>query len=230
MIRLYITVEGQTEQRFVKDVLRHHLYEHNVITCTRLVLTSRDRRSGGLRTGAYATVKKDICAWMKTDQNADARFSTMFDLYALPEDFPDYAKAAHEKDPYRRVALLETALQEDIKRELDDPRFFPYIQLHEFEALILADPEQLSRGYMEHTAQIQRLVEMVAREGGNPELIDSGKTTAPSKRIIAEIPEYKGSKATVGPMVVEEIGIPRLREKCAHFAEWLQRLEKLNCG
>ena len=136
-----------------------------------------------------------------------------------------YVEAAREKDPYRRVALLETALQEDIKRELDDPRFFPYIQLHEFEALILADPEQLNCEYMEHTEQIQRLVDMVASEGGNPELID--KTKAPSKRIIDEIPEYEGSKTTAGPIVVGKIGIPRLREKCAHFAEWLLRLEKL---
>ena len=236
MIRLHITVEGQTEQRFVKDVLCLHLAEHAVIADARPVLTSKDRRTGTeyrggfRRTGAYATVKRDICAWMKADQNADARFSTMFDLYALPNDFPGYAEAVREADPYCRTALLETALQADIKRELGDSRFFPYVQLHEFEALILAAPEQLDWEYMEHTAQIQRLVEMVAREGGNPELINNGATTAPSKRIIAEIPEYDGSKATVGPLVVGKIGIPKLRERCAHFAEWLQRLEKLNLG
>jgi hypothetical protein len=51
--------------------------------------------------------------------------------------------------------------------------------------------------------------------------------TAPSKRIIAEIPEYDGQKATSGPLIAGRIGLPTLREKCAHFAEWLHRLEGL---
>jgi len=233
MIRLHVTVEGQTEQRFVKDVLSVHLAERWVIVDARPVLTSKDKRAGReyrggfRRTGAYQAAKKDICAWMKEDRNADARFTTMFDLYALPDDFPGHADAAGEADPYRRTAALEAALQADICQELDDPRFIPYIQLHEFEALILADPRQLDSEYMEHAVQIERIVKMVAREGGNPELIDDGETTAPSKRIIAEIPEYDGNKATSGPLVAGKIGLPTLRQKCAHFAEWLKRLEGL---
>jgi uncharacterized protein CbrC (UPF0167 family) len=233
MIRLHVTVEGQTEQRFVKDVLSSHLAERSVFADARLVLTSKDKRAGReyrggfRRTGAYEAAKKDICDWMKADRNADARFTTMFDLYALPDDFPWHAEAARESDPYRRTAALETAFQEDIRRELNDPRFIPYIQLHEFEALILAAPQKLDWEYMEHDAQIARIVAMVASEGGNPELIDDGESTAPSKRIIAEIPEYDGNKATSGPLIAGKIGLPKLRANCAHFAEWLQRLEGL---
>jgi hypothetical protein len=233
VIRLHITVEGQTEQRFVKDILSSHLAERSVFADARPVLTSKDKRAGReyrggfRRTGAYQAAKKDICAWMKADRNADARFTTMFDLYALPVDFPGHADAASEADPYRRTAVLEAALQADIRRELDDPRFIPYIQLHEFEALILADPQRLDWEYLEHDAQIARIVAMVAREGGNPELIDDGEMTAPSKRIIAEIPEYDGQKATSGPLIAAKIGLPTLRVKCTHFAEWLHRLEGL---
>ena len=85
--------------------------------------------------------------------------------------------------------------------ELNDTRFIPYIQLHEFETLILADPRQLEWEFLEHDEPIQRLIEMVAREGGNPELIDDGVTSAPSKRIIVEIAEYEGKKATSDPLV-----------------------------
>ena len=233
MIRLHVTVEGPTEQRFLKDVLSPHLAEHSVYADGRPVLTSKDKRAGReyrggfRRTGAYETARKDICAWMKADRNADARFTTMFDLYALPVDFPGFAEAARQADPYQRTALLEIALREDIRRQLDDPRFIPYIQLHEFETLILADPQQLDWEYMEHAQQIHRISAMVAREGGNPELINSGETSAPSKRIIAEIPEYEGNKATSGPLVAGKIGLPTLRQRCAHFAEWLGRLEVL---
>ena len=37
---------------------------------------------------------------MKEDQNQDAYFTTMFDLYALPGDFPDYDKAMRKPTPY----------------------------------------------------------------------------------------------------------------------------------
>lgn len=232
-VRLHITAEGQTEERFVKNILAPYLGERGMWADARCVLTSRDKRAGILHRGGfrrqspYQTVKKDISTWMKEDQHPDVRFTTMLDLYALPDDFPGYADSQREADPYRRVSVLEEALGTDINRELNDTRFIPYIQLHEFEALILADPRQLDWEFLEHDAPIQRLVDMVAREGGNPELIDDGASTAPSKRIIAEIPEYAGSKATSGPLVVGKIGVPTLLENCRHFAQWIERLLRL---
>lgn len=68
---------------------------------------------------------------------------------------------------------------------------------------------------------------MVVKEGGNPELIDDGAYTAPSKRIIAEIAEYAGNKATSGPLVAEKIGMATLCERCRHFAEWIDGLVRL---
>jgi len=232
-IRLHITAEGQTEERFVKEVLAPYLVERAVWADARCVLTSKNNRlgveyrGGWRRTSAYATVKKDICTWMKEDRNPEARFTTMFDLYALPRDFPGYAEAYREMDPYRRVSALEQAFAADINGELNDTRFVSYIQLHEFEALILSDPKKLDWEFLEHDGPIQRLVEMVANEGGNPELIDDGENTAPSKRIIAEIPEYAGNKATSGPLVAGKIGMPRLRERCLHFAEWIDGITRL---
>lgn len=46
MIRLHVTVEGATEQRFLKDVLAPHLAQHSVFADARLVLTSKDKRAG----------------------------------------------------------------------------------------------------------------------------------------------------------------------------------------
>ena len=232
-IRLHVTAEGTTEERFVKDVLAPYLGERQVWADARCVLTSKNNRlgveyrGGWRRTSAYATVRTDICTWMKEDRNPDVRFTTMFDLYALPGDFPGYAEAYRETDPYRRVVVLEEALAADINGELGDTRFVPYIQLHEFEALILADPKQLDWEFLEHDRGIERLVTMVEQEGGNPELIDDGQNTSPSKRIIAEIAEYAGNKATSGPLVTGRIGMPTLCERCRHFAEWIERLEKL---
>ncbi len=232
-IRLHITAEGQTEERFVRNTLAPYLGEQTVWADARCLLTGRDKRAGILHRGGfrrqrpYDTVRKDICSWMKEDRQSDVRFTTMLDLYALPNDFPGYSGAQRETDPYCRVAVLEAALAADINGELNDTRFIPYVQLHEFEALILAEPQQLDWEFLEHDDPIRRLVDMVAREGGNPELIDDGATTAPSKRIIAEIPEYAGNKATSGPLVADRIGMPILLERCRHFAQWVDELLRL---
>lgn len=232
-VRLHITAEGQTEERFVRHVLAPYLGERSVWSDARCVLTSRDKRAGILYRGGfrrqspYLTVKKDICAWMKEDRQSDVRFTTMLDLYALPNDFPGYADAQRKTDPYARVAVLEEAFAADINSEMNDTRFIPYVQLHEFEALILADPQHLDWEFLEHDDPIVRLADMVAREGGNPELIDDGANTAPSKRIIAEIPEYAGKKATSGPLVAGRIGMPTLLERCRHFSQWIDRLLRL---
>lgn len=63
---------------------------------------------------------------------------------------------------------------------------------------------------------------------GSPELVNDGIDTAPSKRIIREIPEYASIKASAGPIVAEKIGLDNLRLKCRHFGEWLTKLEALS--
>ncbi|MBN1931449.1 MAG: DUF4276 family protein [Desulfobacterales bacterium] len=93
--------------------------------------------------------------------------------------------------------------------------------------MILSDPSQLDWEFLEHDRPIQRLVEMVANEGGNPELIDDGENIAPSKRIIAEIAEYADNKAISGPLVAGKIGMQILCERCRHFAEWIERLVRI---
>ncbi len=110
--------------------------------------------------------------------------------------------------------------------DINDHRFIPYIQLHEFEALILSDPNSLNCEYLEHAKPISNLIAMVDEK--NPELINDGVQTAPSKRILEEIPEY--NKVTAGVTVTRAIGLKKLRERCPHFDEWLTLLEKSSAG
>ncbi len=146
----------------------------------------------------------------------------MFDVYGLPTDFPGYRDAKQISDPYGRIKMLEDALEEDIS----DWRFIPHFQLHEFEALLLSDPQKLDSQF-DNSTGIRQLVDMVA-SFDSPELINDGNTTAPSKRIIGEIPEYEKMKPSAAPIVAEKIGLPTLRLKCTHFGEWLHKLETLN--
>ena len=222
-VRLHFIVEGQTESRFVNQVLAPHLAGLSIVTDARRVRTSHKggvKHSGGVTN--YELPKQDILRWTRGDRGADARFTTMFDLYGLPSEFPGYSDAALIANPYEKVRAIEDALGADI----NDRRFIPYIQLHEFEALILSAPEQLSARFRDRDAGILRLAALSA-QFESPEHIDDGVDTAPSKRIISEIPEYERRKASAGPIVAANIGLPTLRRQCAHFGEWLIKLERL---
>lgn len=222
-IRLNITAEGQTEEKFVKNTLAMYLGKFNISTDVRRVLTSKDKRKsyrGGLI--SYEKAKKDIETWLKEDSSSESRFTTMFDLYGLPNDFPEYKKIKNITNPYDKVAALEKAMKEDI----DDYRFIPYIQLYEFEALIFSNLRNLEYEYFEHETAIAELENQLQQKSNNPELINDNIETAPSKRILKLIPEY--SKVSVGAEVAGIDGMTPLKEKCRHFREWVEKLEKIS--
>lgn len=223
MIRLNIIVEGQTEERFANQVLKPHLAACGVYLFPRVVLMSHDRKTntkykGGLK--SYLKARNDIVSWLKQDRTVECRFTTMFDFYALPTDFPLYDQAKTASDPYDKIAILEKGLVEDIQ----DPRFIPYIQLHEFEALLFSNPMMFAWEYLEHDEQIARLCS-VARNFKNPELINDDPNTAPSKRILHEIPEY--DKVASGTIIAAAIGLDKIRKQCSHFDAWVRKLESL---
>lgn len=223
LVRLNLLVEGQTEETFVRTVLKEHLAARNVFAYPLIVSTKRKRGRvwrGGVR--HYGRIKKDLTIWMSAEQKPGVRFTTMFDLYRLPRDFPGIEKATNTDDPFEHVAELEHAFEHDIGKH----SFIPYIQLHEFEALVLADPQKFDWEFINHNRSIRKLLELVGRYD-SPERIDDGESTSPSKRIIAEIPEYDGRKASAGPLVAAKIGLDMIRQKCPHFNSWLTQLEKL---
>ena len=222
MARLCLTAEGQTEQTFAARLLTPHLASLGVyLAKARRPLTSKKKGTrGGLF--RYRVVRDDIGRWLKEDRAADVWFSTMFDLYKLPKDFPGYSETRAEPDPLVRVDKLETAFAEDV----NDSRFIPYIQLHEFEALLLSDPTAFGCYYTRHAKEIAALVKL-AEALDAPERIDDGEQTAPSKRIGKEIPDYLDAKATAGPIIAMEIGLKTIRAKCPHFHQWLTKLEGL---
>jgi hypothetical protein len=228
MIRLHIVAEGQTEESFVNKVLKPYLAKHNVFADVRCIETSRSKRSGKIFRGGfieYAMLKKDIELWMKQDSHPNVRFTSMIDLYALPQDFPHSELMQSGRKPYQLVSELEDAFFDDINIY----HFIPYLQLHEFESLLLANPAQMQTFFLEpeHLKGIEDLNKFVA-QFESPEEINHGKCTAPSKQIIKRLPDYEFQKVSIGPAVAEKIGLEELRDKCPHFHEWVQKLENLD--
>jgi len=225
MARLYLFAEGQTEQTFADTVLAPHLASHAVYLQGSVLIAharkkQRIHRGGGRR---YLPMRNDVLRFTAQEKGRDVFFTSMIDLYAIHGDFPgldDAEKLRH--DPYQRVEQLENAWGQDIA----DPRFIPFIQLHEFEAYLFTEPEEFRLFYPGAGRQISRLRD-IADSHESPELIDDGPNTAPSKRIIGEFPDYQRAKRTVGPQVGELIGVQAIRVKCPHFDRWLSTLENL---
>lgn len=224
MARLYVFAEGQTEQTFAGTVLKPHLANLGLYIYPVLIAHCRKKhlthRGGGRR---YLPMRNDIVRFTRQERAPDVFFTTMIDLYGLHADFPGIEEAERLRaDPHQRVKLLQQAWLDDI----GDRRFVPFIQLHEYEAWLFADISQLDLFYPNANARIARL-QAIADSVDTPELIDDGLQTAPSKRIIAEFPAYKGAKRTVGPQVAGLIGLNGIRAKCPHFDGWLTALESL---
>jgi hypothetical protein len=215
MSRLYLFAEGQTEQTFADIVLKPHLatvgvYMHNPVLVAHCRKKGKTHRGGGRK---YEPMRKDILRFLKQERGDDVFFTTMIDLYALHSGFPGTDAAENLRHtPHLRVESLETTWLADI----GDDRFIPFIQLHEYEALLFTEISQLEFFYPNAPAKIARL-QQVADGVETPELIDDGHYTAPSKRIISEFPEYEAAKRTVGPQVGELIGLIEIRAKCPHF-------------
>lgn len=219
-LRLYITVEGQAEKAFADQALTPHLANYNIEVKPRVVLTNRKLgKRGGILD--FAKIEGDLTRLMHQDRHPEARFTTMIDFYALPPEFPGWAEARKKALPKDRVAVLEDSLH----RRFGDDRFHPYIQLHEFEALLYCDLRELQCRLTNAEHGIAALQHEV--RGLAPEDINEGATTAPSKRIINHLPVYERSKVRVGAPAAAAIGLPALRAKCPHFNDWLSRLESL---
>lgn len=220
-LRLYLTVEGQAEKAFADAVLSPHLAARNIEVKPRVVVTNRKlgKRGGVLD---FDRIHGDLVRLMRQDRQPEARFTTMIDLYALPPEFPGWDEARKKNLPSDRVTVLETALA----KHLADDRFIPHIQLHEFETLLFCDLGQLELRMADSHAGIAALAKEVARL--NPEDINEGATTAPSKRIIRHIPIYERNKVRVGAAAAAAIGLHSLRAKCPHFDSWIAALENLS--
>jgi len=225
MARLYLFAEGQTEQTFADTLLKPHLAKVGVYLHA-VILIAHAKRKGIVHRGGcrkYAPMKNDIRRFLAQEKAGDVFFTTMIDLYAIHTEFPGLDEAEKLRhSPDKRVEALERAFAEDI----DDLRFVPYIQLHEYETYLFSDPTQFGFFYDHHEKAISAL-KAIADGYTTPELIDDGLSSAPSKRIIAELPDYEGAKSVVGPWVAERIGLDMIRGKCPHFGAWLSRLEQL---
>ena len=219
MTRVFIIVEGATEESFVKGPLAEALWSHNVLSIP--IIVGIPGHKGG-RT-SYARVQKDLLRQLRQDRTAYC--STMIDFYGMGQGFPGIR--GQRSSSMLQVESIERAIKEDICSLIPhlrpDIRLIPYLSVHEYEALLFSDPLMFAQS-LRNSSLARRFQEI--RDGfATPEHINDNPETAPSKRVLALYPAYR--KVIDGTLAANAIGIETMRRECTHFCKWLKRLESL---
>ena len=217
MTRVLVLVEGQTEERFIKDVLTPHFEPRNIFTIPKIITTKRIKRGPDFKGGItdYNKVETEL-RLLLGDTNA-SYVTTFVDYYGLPAEFPGIATRPVGGSPYERAQHVEKEWESQINHR----RFKPFVMIHEFEALLFSKPDELSKTL--HKPALLENLNSIRQGFPTPEEINDDPRTAPSKRIIDLFPGYQ--KTIYGPLVTKRIGLPTLRNECPHFNEWLTWLE-----
>ena len=210
MIRLAISVEGQTEEEFCKGLLESHLRLRGVETQP----ITLGRARGGGASGGNVSVEKLASEMVRLYHGFNA-VTSLVDFYGF-----------RGKQNNSVEALEGLVAQEIVRRGIDwnGKRILPYIQRHEFEGLLFSDVTAFSVLTDAPQDSVITLRNIRSRFP-TPEDINDNTNTAPSKRIVKIIPRYR--KPLHGPTVAKEIGLDAIRNECPRFHAWISRLEAL---
>jgi hypothetical protein len=219
MVRVHVLVEGEAEETFARDVLTPHFAPHEIHLLPRRLGKPKHKRG----ICGYPRAQREILITLKQDVHAFC--TTMFDYYGMPPDWPK-REEARRKPFAERSVMVEEAILVDISGQLggrfNRSRFIPYVQMHEFEALLFSDPQVLAEGL---ELADDTPVRYITNQFTSPEEINDSQQTAPSKRIMELKPRY--GKVTDGVLISQKIGLTVMRAQCPHFNQWIGKLEAL---
>lgn len=223
MQEVIVLVEGQTEERFIKQIVAPTLHGLRIYLKPQLVSTSPTGRGGALTIDRFLRHARNTLR-----QKPQAVLSSFIDLYALDTDFPRFQESRDVGNVYKRVELLEQALHALVVQRTPcrTDRFVPHIQPHEFEGLLFANVDALASTEPTWAKALSRL-RKVRSAFESPEHINDGYETKPSKRLENLLhPKYR--KTTHGPRIAARISLETIEQECAHFRHWMNRLRGLH--
>lgn len=210
MIRLAVSVEGRTEEEFVKKVLAGHLRGHGVEPTPILIGRARGGSGGG-----------NVSVERLVPEMRDLYWS--FDAVTSLVDFYGFRGREDRETADELEERLGEALHQEIVREWDPRRVIPYIQQYEFESLLFSDVDAFA--VFDVSNEVVRRLQLIRSQFPSPEDINDNRATVPSKRIAGAMPRYR--KVVHGPLIAGETGLDAIRRECRRFNAWMERLETL---
>lgn len=212
---IYIICEGQTEEEFVNGILRPYFNTYQIYDVRPILMTTSKGHKGG--DVKYDRLKFNIDKLLKSE--TDILVTTFIDFFRLKNDFPKYEDAQAIQNKIHKVDCLEQALADAI----NNPRFIPYIQLHEFEGLLFASKDGFEFLPDLKQSNLNSLL-LAVEEKENPEELNDGELTAPSKRLEQLIPGFDKNKPFYGGLIAEVNTINPVLDRCLRFNNWVETL------
>jgi len=210
MIRVAISVEGQTEDEFCKQILAPYFLPKGIQLIPIIVSTKREKCGVKYKGGCInlGRVKSEVVKLLPSFDYV----TTFYDLYG----FDGVSDITADK------------LEQKMAELFNNRKFIPYIQKYEFETLLFSEPIY----YEEYFDNVQAKIDIeniISSCGGNIEEINNSKETAPSKRMINFFDNYDEAfdKVFHGYSIIEEIGLDKVMEQCPRFSQWIERIESL---
>lgn len=235
MIRVHIICEGPTEQAFVSSILQPRFQNLHM----QPELPQASSHGSKKRPSGHSVIPHAV-RLLKQDRSCVC--TTFIDYYARVDFIED--SEPQGSDPSSKALRVETPLVRQVSDAMgpsfNAARWRPYFSMHEFEALLFSDVSRLATGLSDldlspisEALLAEQLVAMSRSLFGgdataNPELINDGLETAPSKRLVSVCPRY--DKVLCGSLIAQALGLETIRARCPHFAQWLDWLERLNEG
>ena len=209
----HILVEGQTEERFVKDVLGPYLLRELELWLEPTVLTTSKGRTGKHNKGGAVDFERVERSVRRLLGNSSATVvTTLLDYYGLGH-WPGKARSA--QGAVDHAITLARALTDTV----DDRRLLSFLAVHELEAYVFTDLEAAFAGRWP-AQQIEQLRTDIRRQ--EPEAINDMPETTPGRRLARAFPGYR--KALDTPTALQAVTVPRIRDRCPHFSRWLTDL------
>ena len=204
LIRLAISVEGETERGFVNLLLLERLRQ--------IGIESKPILLGGR--GGSITVPGMISEMANLAWSHDA-VTSLVDYYGL------------RLKELRQVGELEQAIHRGVLKRLRGRRrvpVVPYVQQYEFEGLLFSKPDAVAAVMCASNRQLKDL-RKVRSDFTSPEEINDSPVSAPSKRVKGIFPDY--DKVLHGPQIAVRTSIDGIASECPRFRDWIARLESL---
>lgn len=213
-MRLIIIVEGKTEQEFVNEILKPYFHNLGFYDVTAIKIQTSKGFKGGFV--SYLHLKRDV---LRLLHEPNTFVTTFVDYFRIPTTMPNYDDCMSQVNVSDKLVCLETNMKNDIGF---GDRFVPYIQQHEFEALLFSSNIGFNNYFGE---RVRTAIDAIIERYENPEDINDSLQTAPSKRILALIPSYH--KINDGNLIALEIGIQTILNKCPRFRQWIEHITSL---
>ena len=188
MKHLYIIVEGPTELEFINRILIPYFNSKGITSHIQgITITMSGGGHGFNNIKHFENTIKPVLNY-----NNEPIITTLIDYFKLNSEtkLPGFLECSNKLSTDEKLECLENKLNNIVQKIKLYNYFIPYIQKHEMETLMFANPEV---GFSLENDKIKNAVVEICEEYPNIEDINGSEFGAPSKRLEAI---YKSNNKT----------------------------------